>query len=102
MPTKDMVELRLWLAAQHRAAEFGFTFAEDCQEGHFKPFLSEGVRKIEEEGYLNDPVRIAFAEANIVAFTTRMILAAQEMQFDQLHEPTFFDARVMCPLWPFC
>lgn len=103
MATKASVERRLWLAAQHRAAEFGFTFAQDCRQVHFKPFLAAGVDKLAREGHLDDPVRMALAEANIVAFTTQMIVEAQELGLKRLHEETFHQAHSrICPLWPFC
>lgn len=103
MATKASVERRLWLAAQHRAAEFGFTFAPDCRQVHFRPFLANGVDRLSREGYLDDPVRVALAEANIVAFTTQMIVEAQELGLPRLHEITFYQANSqICPLWPFC
>lgn len=55
------------------------------------------------EGYTDDDRRVALADANIVAFTTRMIIEARERRLPRLHEPTFFAARsALCPIWPFC
>ena len=103
MATKASVKRLLWLAAQHRAAEFGFTFTQDCRQGHFMPLITDGVDKLYQEEHQHDPVRIALAEANIVAFTTQMIVEAQELGLKRLHEETFHAAHPsICPLWPFC
>ena len=102
MPTADRIEHRLWLAAEYRAAQSYLEIAPDCAT-HLRSFVHDGVQRVVAEGHENDDLRIILAEANILAFVTRMIIEARALNLPRLHEPTFFAARsALCPLWPFC
>ncbi len=102
MPSVTFVQQRLWLAAEHRAAIYGFPIASPC-EFHLRGFIDAGVNEIDNEGHLSDAVWIDLADANIIAFVTRMVIAAQHQGLSELHEPTFHEAvKYLCPLWPFC
>jgi hypothetical protein len=96
------LERLLWSAAQYQAARLGFGFSDDSS-GHVADLIRGGVQRVETEGYLEDTLRIALAESNIISFTTRMAIEARQMNLLELRESTFWAARnAICPLWPFC
>jgi hypothetical protein len=98
----DFVQRRLWLAAEFRAAQAGFEIAPDCAV-YLRGFIDDGAGALRSQGYLDDAARVALAEANIIAFTARMIVEATSLGMSELHEPTFFAAKLdLCPIWPFC
>lgn len=102
MSVTKQIERRLWLAAEYRAAQNYFEIAPDCADP-LKEFIRGGVEMLVTKGHADDDMQIGLAEANIVAFTTRMIIEARTLNLTRLHEPTFFAARsALCPIWPFC
>ena len=102
MPNLESVQRRLWLAAELRAAHAGFGIAPDCAE-HLRSFINAGTETLNVEGYLQDVARLDLAEANVVSFTSQMIIEAITLGLNELHEPTFFAAKLaLCPIWPFC
>jgi hypothetical protein len=102
MVTLELVQNRLWLAAELRAAQAGFGIAPDCTL-HLRGFVDAGAVTLMAEGHLQDATRVALAEANIIAFTSRMVVEATTLGLTELHEPTFFAAKsALCPIWPFC
>lgn len=102
MSSKTKIERRLWLAAEHRAAQASLEIAEDCAY-HLQAFIGQGAETLKKKNLIDDPDQVALAETNIVAFVTRMIIESRRQRLDSLHEPTFFKAReVLCPIFPFC
>ena len=99
-----MTDLRqqLLLVAQNTATAYGYSFASDC-EALVENLINEGAKRLENEGYAEDPGKIALAESNIALFVTNMVAEAKRRQLPALHEPTFDAIReLLCPIWPFC
>ena len=102
MPTLEQIDRRLWFAASHEAAVLGYAIAPSC-EVHLRPFLTNGAVMLAKEQMLEQPEQIAIAEAGTRRFVGYMVVAARQMGFAELHEPTFFETlKRLCPLWPFC
>ena len=100
MRTVEKIENRLWSLAQYRASDFGF--ASDCQ-GLVMGLIRDGVKRIEYEGVLDNDNQIALAEANLSSFILEMIIEAEKLGMNELHENTFGKAhQSLCPIWPFC
>lgn len=98
----DQINRQLWAAAQLQAARFGYGFGSDCED-HMRGFIRDGVTKINAEGKATKPAWISLAEHNVMAFTARMVIEAQQLNLDELRETTYWKARdFFCPLWPFC
>jgi hypothetical protein len=102
MPVAEQIEERLWLAARDRAAQNHIEIAPGSAD-HLREFIHGGVETLVAKGHSPDETEIALAEANIIAFTTKMIIEARTLNLTELHEPAFFAARsALCPIWPFC
>lgn len=100
MPSLSAVESQLWGRAKGSAADFGF--APDC-EGLVKVMMKKAALRLEAEGYLDDPDRLAVAETNVELFISEMILEAKRLGYSELHEDTLAAAMSrLCPLWPIC
>jgi hypothetical protein len=94
------VERKLWAVALYSASDYGF--AQNC-EARMKDVIRRGAKRIEKDGFLNDNVRVALAEANMVAYVSEMIFEARRRGYSELHENTENKASIkLCPLWPFC
>jgi hypothetical protein len=102
MDASTRLKSHMWRAAQYRAASFGYEITPSC-EHHLRPFLEDGIDELMKAGQQESAANVAVAEANVFALVTRMVIEAQVMHLDALHEPTFFAAKqFLCPLWPFC
>lgn len=72
-------------------------------EQHLRQFIHAGAVRAVSEGHKPDSPRIGEAEANLRKFLAEMTRQAGVLGFDELHEPTFFNAKSkLCPVWPFC
>jgi hypothetical protein len=72
-------------------------------EQHLRQFIRGAAVRADREGVRPDSPRILEAEHNLKKLLTEMTRQAGALGFDELHEPTFFNAKnKLCPLWPFC
>lgn len=73
-----------------------------CKQ-HLAQLIRQAALRIDSEGFASDPTRLWEAETNLRKLLTEMTRQAGALGFNELHEPTFFNAlSQLCPLWPFC
>jgi hypothetical protein len=102
MPAQQNIKNSLWANAQQTASSFGYNFSPNCQIP-FQDFIKDGVNEIVANGYTNDNYWIAFAQANLSAFTMRMVIEARDRGSHTLDRSTFLSVKeLICPIWPFC
>lgn len=104
MMEHDDLFRRLWLVAQLQAAEFGLGFGDDCAD-HVQDFINMGISNMlaDQDGHIEDAIRIAYAENALRTFVLEMIMEARRLGLDELREVTFHHAfGFLCPIWPFC
>ena len=100
MLTQASLQRRLEATALYQAADFGF--APGCWS-LVQSFVTTGVQQIVNSGALDDDVKIALAEADLLRFVAEMMVEAQNSGLTELHENTYDAAKLrLCPLFPFC
>ena len=77
------------------------SFADNCWN-IVETFIAAGLKRMQNEGKLNDAVKIQEATSNLRRFIHAMRDEAARLDLDTLHEPTADRAMRLCPLWPFC
>lgn len=99
------LEQRFWSAISAEVARHSFTISQGCSEIHIKPFIRNGIIKLNQELYEDDEhynLTIELAEANLVSLAIRMIIEAPKT-LREIHEDYFLAAKKkFCPCWPFC
>ena len=72
-------------------------------EQHLSQLIQQAAAQVEKEGFASDPIKLSEVETNFRIILTEMTRQAGALGFDQLHEPTFYNALSrLCPIWPFC
>ena len=95
------LEERYLLIIYTQAKLAGFDFAPDC-ERYMRQTITAGVNRIITERAENDSTKLALAEDNLRLFLSEMIAEAKRKGYSVLREDTYYKARGLCPLWPFC
>jgi hypothetical protein len=101
MVTQGMLETRFWAVASYRIASAKMTISPIC-ENHVRSFIQDGAQEIILQGFGDNDVKVALAEANLQRFVAKMIDDAAADGDSQLHETRYTAARSLCPVWPFC
>jgi len=72
-------------------------------EQHLTQLIRDAALRVEADGFASDPTKLWEIETNFRKLLTEMTRQAGILGFNELHEPTFFNAMSrLCPLWPFC
>jgi len=76
--------------------------ASDCEQ-HLSQLIHNAALRVEADGLASDPSKLWEVETNFRKLMTEMTRQAGALGFDELHEPTYFNALAeLCPIWPFC
>jgi hypothetical protein len=76
--------------------------APDCEQD-LNRLIEDAARRIEREGLLSDPAKLAEAETNFRKVLTEMTRQAGALGLKELRERTLRNTlSELCPIWPFC
>lgn len=100
MTNQELID-DLWNDAQKNAQALGLELAGDDADS-LLDFIRDGVKRLELDGALDNPNKIADAKTNLAMFIDGMAHQTQIQEFGV--QKSVFDSvkGALCPLYPFC